>query len=172
MQLNLCKDKVIIVKFNQVTWYSKLLALALFVALPFLGFWLGVKYQGAINPGSSVVSSNPTSKTPATSSAKPTPGEIRKQITSSELTITVSYQNGVYYYSGTIQLPTPKPCHTLSDQTQVSKTEPQIINIILKINTNPSLVACVQMIEEQPFSGQIAASANAVVNVYLNDKLK
>lgn len=158
-------------KFNQVTWYSKLAALALFVALPFLVFWLGMKYQAAINPSSSVVSSNPNTKTPATSSAKQTTGETRKQVTTDQLSIKVTYKNGIYYYSGTVQLPTPKPCHTLSDQTQVSKTEPQIINIILKINTNPSLVACVQMIEEQPFSGQIAASANAPVNVYLNDKL-
>lgn len=29
---------------NKVTWYSKVLALALFVALPFAGFWFGVRY--------------------------------------------------------------------------------------------------------------------------------
>jgi hypothetical protein len=32
------------VQWNTVTWYSKLLALALFVALPFVGFWYGIQY--------------------------------------------------------------------------------------------------------------------------------
>jgi general stress protein CsbA len=31
--------------FNQVTWYSKLIALALFVALPFISFYLGIQYE-------------------------------------------------------------------------------------------------------------------------------
>ncbi len=32
------------IEWNKVTWYSKLLALALFVALPFIGFYCGVQY--------------------------------------------------------------------------------------------------------------------------------
>lgn len=32
------------IQFRQITWYSKLLALALFVALPFIGFYFGSKY--------------------------------------------------------------------------------------------------------------------------------
>jgi hypothetical protein len=32
------------IEWNRVTWYSKLLALALFVALPFIGFYYGVQY--------------------------------------------------------------------------------------------------------------------------------
>jgi hypothetical protein len=32
------------IEWNKVTWYSKLLALALFVALPFIGFYYGVQY--------------------------------------------------------------------------------------------------------------------------------
>lgn len=35
------------IHWNKVTWYSKAIALVLFVALPFFGFWLGVQY-GAI----------------------------------------------------------------------------------------------------------------------------
>lgn len=31
--------------YNKVTWYSKLLALIIFIAMPFIGFYLGVKYQ-------------------------------------------------------------------------------------------------------------------------------
>jgi hypothetical protein len=32
------------IEWNKVTWYSKLLALALFIALPFIGFYYGVQY--------------------------------------------------------------------------------------------------------------------------------
>jgi hypothetical protein len=32
------------IQWNTVTWYSKLLALALFVALPFIGFYYGMQY--------------------------------------------------------------------------------------------------------------------------------
>jgi hypothetical protein len=32
------------IQWNKVTWYSKWLALALFVALPFIGFYFGVRY--------------------------------------------------------------------------------------------------------------------------------
>ena len=35
------------IEWNKVTWYSKILALALFVALPFAAFWLGVRYGEA-----------------------------------------------------------------------------------------------------------------------------
>lgn len=32
------------IEWNKVTWYSKILALALFVALPFIGFYYGTQY--------------------------------------------------------------------------------------------------------------------------------
>jgi hypothetical protein len=32
------------IEWNKVTWYSKMVALALFVALPFIGFYYGTKY--------------------------------------------------------------------------------------------------------------------------------
>lgn len=32
------------IEWNKVTWYSKLIALALFVALPFIGFYYGTQY--------------------------------------------------------------------------------------------------------------------------------
>jgi hypothetical protein len=34
--------------WNKVTWYSKLVALVLFVALPFIGFYLGIRYGEAL----------------------------------------------------------------------------------------------------------------------------
>ncbi|HVO28472.1 MAG TPA: hypothetical protein VMT81_00615 [Candidatus Paceibacterota bacterium] len=38
------------IQWNKVTWYSKLVALALFVALPFIGFWYGMQYGEIIAP--------------------------------------------------------------------------------------------------------------------------
>ncbi len=32
------------IEWNKVTWYSKLIALVFFVALPFIGFYYGVQY--------------------------------------------------------------------------------------------------------------------------------
>lgn len=51
------------IEWNKVTWYSKLLALALFVALPFIGFYYGMKF------GETVASINQTSIAVATSTA-------------------------------------------------------------------------------------------------------
>lgn len=36
------------VEWNKVTWYSKIVALMLFVALPFIGFWYGIRYGVAL----------------------------------------------------------------------------------------------------------------------------
>lgn len=36
------------IEWNEVTWYSKLIALFLFVALPFIGFYYGMEYQKTI----------------------------------------------------------------------------------------------------------------------------
>lgn len=49
--------------FTTVTPFSKVLALVLFIALPFVGFWLGIKYQSLSNV------SSPSS--PAINSSKP-----------------------------------------------------------------------------------------------------
>jgi hypothetical protein len=45
------------IEWNRVTWYSKLVALALFIALPFIGFWFGMQYGEVVAPlnGSSVI---------------------------------------------------------------------------------------------------------------------
>lgn len=36
------------IEWNKVTWYSKMIALALFVALPFVGFYCGIQYGKAV----------------------------------------------------------------------------------------------------------------------------
>lgn len=45
------------VEWNKVTWYSKIIALVLFVALPFAGFYYGTKYGEALQLVASVASS-------------------------------------------------------------------------------------------------------------------
>jgi hypothetical protein len=40
------------VEWNKVTWYSKALALVVFIALPFLGFYFGVQYGRLLVAGS------------------------------------------------------------------------------------------------------------------------
>src|ERR1044072_2461483 len=68
------------IQWNKVTWYSKLLALILFVALPFTGFYLGIKYEsltssvGVIAPHTTASS---TASTVATSSSRPTTSAAR-----------------------------------------------------------------------------------------------
>lgn len=40
------------IQWNTVTWYSKSLALILFAALPFIGFYYGMQYQKMVAPSS------------------------------------------------------------------------------------------------------------------------
>jgi len=35
-------------KINKPTYFSKILAMIFFIALPFIGFYLGMKYQGIL----------------------------------------------------------------------------------------------------------------------------
>jgi len=46
------------VQFNKVTWYSKIIAMVIFVAMPFVGFYYGIQYGEVMqtaNPGSGTV---------------------------------------------------------------------------------------------------------------------
>jgi hypothetical protein len=38
------------IEWNKVTWYSKLIALVIFIVLPFFGFWLGIQYGEMVAP--------------------------------------------------------------------------------------------------------------------------
>lgn len=71
------------IEWHKVTWYSKIVALALFVALPFIGFYIGSRYGGAqehikvaeeggLLPSSTVTASPPPLKTTGTKSGTPT----------------------------------------------------------------------------------------------------
>jgi hypothetical protein len=55
------------IKWNEVTWYSKMLALAVFIIVPIVAFWFGVGYGElaamlTINNGNSAVVSAPSAK--------------------------------------------------------------------------------------------------------------
>jgi len=53
------------IQWNNVTWYSRLIALILFIALPFAGFYLGMKYQEAVNPSTTKIATNSANKNPS-----------------------------------------------------------------------------------------------------------
>jgi hypothetical protein len=47
------------IEWGKVTWYSKTIALVLFVALPFIGFWYGTQYGEMVSlPSTTGVAQN------------------------------------------------------------------------------------------------------------------
>ena len=52
------------IEWSKVTWYSKLFALALFVALPFAGFYLGIQYGKFQQRGTDLLEENELSAAP------------------------------------------------------------------------------------------------------------
>lgn len=148
------------VKYNQVTWYSKLIALALFVALPFLGFWAGMKYQEAIS-----VDSAPSTTT-ATSSANTNSATVKLNIDNDQIKIKVLYQNGLYNYTGSVT--TPDPCYEVSTKSQILESYPEMVKINITTTKPASNQLCAQVISSKPFSGQFKASSAAQIQVLLN----
>lgn len=143
----------------QVTWYSKLLALILFVALPFLGFYAGMKYQQAIAPPSQEVPNG----------TKPNGSDQtgwKTIVDSDQVTVKTKYEAGVLKYSGTVQLPTP--CHKLKEESLVMESYPEQVQIRLTIQDPGPGTFCAQVITQKEFSGQVQVSEKAVVSVYLN----
>ncbi len=55
------------IKWREVTWYSRLIAAMLFVLLPFLGFWLGVRYARSLGPLAMQVVERPAQNETSTS---------------------------------------------------------------------------------------------------------
>ena len=89
-------------KFREVTWYSKLLALILFIALPFIGFYTGTWYQKAITP-----------TVPPQVSDKTRPGEdkLTRVIKSNELIVTLERDSGNFKYNCSFSYSPPFPYH-------------------------------------------------------------
>lgn len=59
------------IKWNKVTWYSKAIALILFVALPFIGFYYGFQYGKAMAPAPSIPESGGITTTGGTKGSLP-----------------------------------------------------------------------------------------------------
>lgn len=124
-------------KFNQVTWYSKLLALVIFITLPFVGFWLGVQYQKVTNPPSVNVT---------TSRAAPK-NNSKTVVDSQKVKLKTIFKDGTLNYSGSVQLPTP--CHKLNEDVRVLESFPEQVQIRLTIEDPDPGTFCAQVIAEK-----------------------
>jgi len=144
-------------KFREVTWYSKLFALILFVALPFLGFYAGMKYEQAVAP---------SSENTSTASAKPNGSQVgwKTLVQTNQITVKTKYEGGVLKYAGTVQIPTP--CYKLKDETVVLESFPEQVQIRLAVVQTRGI--CAQVITNKEFSGQVKVSEKAVISVFLN----
>ena len=153
-------------EFNKVTWYSKIAALILFIALPFAGFYAGMKYQEKIT---TPVQNNTAKSDPQTSNRSATDSSqvSNKVIVNSDRVSFVSVNiNGDLNYSGTVTVPTP--CHEIIHKV-VESGESVRIEVTTQ-NPSPGTV-CIQVISEKSFEGQAKVSSKAKIGLYLNGEL-
>ena len=162
-------------KFKEVTWYSKLAAAILFVLLPFLGFYAGMRYQEALFQGvnnDGAIVSIPANKD-ATSSAKNKDNDdldqrtLVKKINNEKLSISVVLDDGSLRYSGAVVVPTP--CHEVKADAIVAESHPEQVRIDLTvvIKAGPTQF-CAQVVTNKEFSGEAKVSSEAQVSVYLD----
>lgn len=144
-------------KWNEVTWYSKLGALFLIIILPVVGFYLGMIYS----LGSS---DSATGSVSIVDKIKDT--DNKTVVGSEKVTLKTSFKNGKLEYSGSVQL--PSPCHKLDIQTTVAESYPEQVYISLEIIDPDPGMLCATVIEEKEFSGKLSVSANASIFVSLN----
>ncbi len=151
-------------KFTQVTWYSKLAAAILFVALPFLGFYAGTWYQKNVSTKTSDVVTNGSST--ATDSASK--NGWATVVKAEEITVQTKYESGTLHYKGSVQVPTA--CYKLKDETTVLESDPVQVQIRISAGQtkSDSLGVCAQVITDLEFSGQVQASKDAVVTTFLD----
>ncbi|HSX57731.1 MAG TPA: hypothetical protein VLE47_00470 [Candidatus Saccharimonadales bacterium] len=151
-------------KFNQVTWYSKLIALILFVALPFIGFYLGMQYQELTHPTTEVQTTTVSNSFTATTSANTTNDQSNISIKTDQVSVNAVEKNGLVTYSGTVQLPTP--CTNLNVDATASRTDPSVVSI--QLTTQPTDTVCAQVVTPKPFSGEVAAPKGVQIHVFYN----
>lgn len=135
-------------KFNSETWYSKAIAIFLFLSFPILAFYLGAKFQkSTVLKNTGQVSSSPVA-------AK------------GKVTFQKSFDENLLKYRGTIEVPTP--CHEIKQEVKVMESFPEQVRIDLTIINPPADEICAQVIAQKEFSGEAAVSENAQISVYLN----
>jgi hypothetical protein len=156
------------VKFNQATWYSKLAALILFVALPFLGFWAGVTYERSVNPKDtssdqkvSTDSNKPISSTKNRSTNK-------YVLINDSVNLVATFQTNVWRYSGLVQV--LNVCTYLEHNVLVRESFPEQVSIELTTKMDREADVCAQVITQRNFSGEFQASAKADITVSLDGK--
>jgi hypothetical protein len=155
------------VKFNQVTWYSKLAALILFIALPFLGFWAGMIYERATNPRSSVSGQKTATKSSSTSKNNVNSRTNNKFVLiNDQLNIVTVFQNGSWEYSGIVYA--PNSCTSVEHDVLIRESFPEQVSI--EIKTMSTQEVCAQVITPKSFSGKFQASSRADISVTLDGK--
>lgn len=84
------------------------------------------------------------------------------------INITFSYHDKAYYYSGTIQKPTP--CDEVTSDYVIRESYPEQVDLNFVIQDSGQI--CTQVISQETISGQIPVSEKAKIQVYINDKLQ
>lgn len=153
------------IEFNSVTWYSKLVALALFIALPFAGFYAGMKYQKAITADEVRIIKDKDNTSSPSSTQKTT-----INIKTNDLSFTSTYQNGLMKYQGTVTVPTP--CYEVKQEALIAESFPEQVTIRIKTELVKEVIpqSCIQVVSQKPFSGEAKVDKNAIVRIFLNDK--
>ena len=150
-------------KLNSVTWYSKLMAAVLFIILPFVGFYVGVKYQEAVSSPDmdAVVDSGTKSNDDSTN--------WDNLVNTNEITLKIKYEGGKLKYAGTVQV--PSPCYEVKDETTILESFPEQVQIRVTTEIpNAETRFCTQVITDKEFSGEATVSKDAIVSVYLDSK--
>lgn len=142
-------------KWNSVTWYSKLLAMILFVSLPFIGFYLGTRFDEATKPAKN-------------ENLDKIQEGYTTIVDTDEISVEIKNDNGLLLYKGRAQA--PDSCnYLLSESTFVSsENKIPVLKIDVKKKTGTTQT-CVQVISDLQFSGSIE-TASSNLTIYFNDQ--
>jgi len=154
-------------EFDKVTWYSKLAALILFISLPFLGFWAGMKYQRAVSPNTTIDQSTATNSSKKSNSSTNVHTKTEIVLKTDQVDFVGTYRDGVWKYSGIVRL--PDSCTTLTHDAVVRESFPEQVSI--DITTKKGAQACAQVITPKTFSGELKVSQNATISLTLDGKI-
>lgn len=78
-------------------------------------------------------------------------------------TLELSYNEGSYFYYGSVQ--TPTPCHKITVDTFIAESYPE--QVTLNVVVTDSGDVCSQVIDNKVFSGEIVVSEQASFNIQL-----
>jgi hypothetical protein len=163
-------------KLNQVTWYSSLLAIVLFVVFVVgaflagreLGYALGYadgSEQDASAPSESPIEESPSPALPPNDGSAAGPDGGRVVSDKDEwLSLTALYQGNnawTYVLKGT----KPTPCHEVAVSSVVRESFPEQVGVQYRFVSPPADTACIQVIAEVDVSGEFSAGDQAVISL-------